>query len=101
MYMHNEFIPQYKNNITAVAFMGTAFLILNIGLRGVMFMVAHEPTLIIIAILVEMIVLILLGLTTWYEKSLDGKKEEETGLNLDKGLLLEKIDDFRNDVANS
>lgn len=75
LYMHNEFIPEYKNNITAIAFMGTAFLILNIGLRGVKFMTAHQPDLIVIAILVEITVLMLLGLTTWYEK----QEEEEPG----------------------
>ena len=75
LYMHNEFIPEYKNNITAIAFMGTAFLILNIGLRGVKFMTAHQPDLIVIAIIVEITVLLLLGLTTWYEK----EEEEEAG----------------------
>lgn len=75
LYMHNEFIPEYKNNITAIAFIGTAFLILNIGLRGVKFMTAHEPDLIVIAIIVEITVLLLLGMTTWYEK----EEEEEVG----------------------
>jgi hypothetical protein len=75
LYMHNEFIPEYKNNITAIAFIGTAFLILNIGLRGVKFMTAHQPDLIVIAIIVEITVLLLLGLTTWYEK----EEEEEMG----------------------
>lgn len=75
LYMHNEFIPEYKNNITAIAFIGTAFLILNIGLRGVKFMTAHQPDLIVIAIAVEITVLLLLGLTTWYEK----EEEEEAG----------------------
>jgi len=75
MYMHNEFIQEYKNNITAIAFIGTAFLILNIGLRGVKFMVAHQPDMIVIAIIVEITVLCLLGMTTWYEK----EEEEEAG----------------------
>lgn len=76
LYMHNEFIPDYKNNITAIAFIGTAFLILNIGLRGVKFMTAHQPDLIVIAIIVEITVLLLLGMTTWYEK----EEEEEAGV---------------------
>ncbi|MDH7516572.1 MAG: hypothetical protein QHI48_11945 [Bacteroidota bacterium] len=74
MYMHNEFIPLYKNNITAIAFIGTAFLIFSIGLRGIKFVIAHQPGLIIYAIIVEVTVLLLLGLTTWYEK-----EEEEEG----------------------
>lgn len=75
LYMHNEFIPEYKNNITAIAFMGTAFLIMSIGLRGVKFMTAHQPDIIVIAIVIEMTVLLLLGLTTWYEK----EEEDEAG----------------------
>lgn len=81
VYMHNEFIKEYKNNITAIAFIGTAFLILNIGLRGVKFMTAHQPDLIIIAIIVEITVLCLLGMTTWYEK-----EEEEEGAGAGQGL---------------
>jgi hypothetical protein len=75
LYMHNDFIKNYKNNITAIAFIGTAFLILNIGLRGVKFMVAQVPDMIVLAIIVEITVLCLLGLTTWYEK----EEDEEAG----------------------
>jgi len=75
IYMHTNFIPEYKNNVTAIAFMGTAFLILSIGLRGVKFMTAHEPTWIVTALIIEITVLFLLGLTTWYEK----EEEEELG----------------------
>lgn len=81
LYMHNEFIQKYKNNITAIAFMGTAFLIMSIGLRGIKFMTSHQPDIIIVAILIEMTVLILLGLTTWYEK-----EEEEDGAGAGQGL---------------
>ena len=38
-------------------------------------MTAHQPDLIVIAIVVEITVLLLLGLTTWYEK----EEEEEAG----------------------
>lgn len=92
LYMHNDFIPDYKNNITAIAFIGTAFLILNIGLRGVKFMTAHEPSLIVIAILVEITVLLLLGMTTWYEKE---EKDEDAGAGpriAGKQLSLEEVE---------
>ena len=68
-YMREDFIPLYRNNVTALAFLGTAFLILVIGLRGIKFLVAHQPDLIIIAIIVELTVLCLLGMTTWYERA--------------------------------
>jgi hypothetical protein len=105
LYMHNEFIPEYKNNITAIAFIGTAFLILNIGLRGVKFMVAHQPDMIVIAILVEITVLCLLGLTTWYEK-----EEEEDGEGVGAGItgkqlslrqVNEKLDALKNELESS
>ena len=95
LYMHNEFIPQYKNNITAIAFMGTAFLILNIGLRGIKFMVAHQPDMIILAIIVEITVLCLLGLTTWYEKHVaNGPSLAEQllpGHDLDSSLVIDRL----------
>jgi len=105
LYMHNEFIPDYKNNITAIAFIGTAFLILNIGLRGVKFMVAHQPDMIIIAILVEITVLCLLGLTTWYEK----EEEEEaaglgagvTGKQLTLREVSEKLDALKSELEKT
>lgn len=79
-YMHNEFIKEYKNNITAIAFMGTAFLILNIGLRGVKFMTAHQPDMIVLAIIVEITVLLLLGMTTWYEKEVEDEAGPGAGM---------------------
>lgn len=79
LYMHEEFIPKYKNNVTAVAFMGTAFLIAMIGLRGIKFFVAHQPDWIMYALIVEITVLLLLGLTTWYESETTGPEPEGEG----------------------
>lgn len=78
-YMHEEFIHKYKNNVTAAAFMGTAFLIAMIGLRGIKFFVAHQPDWIMYALIVEITVLLLLGLTTWYESEVQGPEPEGTG----------------------
>ena len=104
LYMHNEFIPQYKNNITAIAFIGTAFLILNIGLRGIKFMVAHQPDLIILAIIVEITVLCLLGLTTWYEKHVNGAAsimEQLAGSHdLDSNLVIERLQEVINELRD-
>ena len=105
LYMHNEFIPEYKNNITAIAFIGTAFLIANIGLRGVKFMVAHQPDFILIAIIVEITVLCLLGLTTWYEKEEDedalGAGAGITGKQLTIREVNEKLDQLKNELESS
>lgn len=111
LYMHNAFIPAYKNNITAVAFVGTAFLILNIGLRGIKFMTAHQPDMIIIAIVIEMTVLCLLGMTTWYEKQMEVAEGRATAAadavppDADKWILREEavrmIDKVKEDIEAS
>ena len=104
LYMHNEFIPEYRNNITAIAFIGTAFLILNIGLRGIKFMVAHQPDMIIIAILVEITVLCLLGMTTWYEKSMPEASVPAPalpGADLRLADVLARVDRLREDLESA
>lgn len=111
LYMHNAFIPAYKNNITAIAFVGTAFLILNIGLRGIKFMTAHQPDMIIIAIVIEMTVLCLLGMTTWYEKQMEVAEARATApadaalFDTDKWILREEavrmIDKVKEDIEAS
>ncbi|MBI5648036.1 MAG: hypothetical protein HY962_13985 [Ignavibacteriae bacterium] len=75
-FMREDFIPLYRNNITALAFIGTAFLILIIGLRGIKFLVPHQPDLIIVAIIIEISVLCMLGMTTWYERDTGGELPE-------------------------
>jgi hypothetical protein len=90
-YMRHAFIPEYRNNVTAVAFLGTAFLILAIGLRGIKFMVAHQPDMIIMAIIVEISVLCMLGLTTWYERADEtAPAETDNLLRLPQGQYLDK-----------
>ncbi len=97
-YMRHSFIPEYRNNVTAVAFLGTAFLIFTIGMRGIKFMVPHQPDMIIMAIIVEISVLCMLGFTTWYERSdeqapvqTDERLRLPNGEYLDKALVLAEL----------
>jgi hypothetical protein len=61
-----------------------------IGLRGIKFMVASQPNLIILAIVIEVSVLTLLAVTTWYEPEKD--KEEGEGIPLPgKQLTLSEV----------
>ena len=67
-------------------------------------MTAHQPDLIVIAIVVEITVLLLLGLTTWYEK----EEEEEAGVGAGitgKQLTLrevnEKLDALKQELETS
>lgn len=90
-YMHSAFIPAYRNNVTAIAFLGTAFLIMSIGFRGIKFMVPHQPEMIIAAIIVEITVLCMLGLSTWYERS-DSEQPAQAvdAVRLPNGQYLER-----------
>ncbi len=90
-YMHSAFIPAYRNNVTAIAFLGTAFLIMSIGFRGIKFMVPHQPEMIIAAIIVEITVLCMLGLSTWYERSDSEQPASATdAVQLPNGQYLER-----------
>jgi len=92
MYMQKSFIKRYKSNVTAIAFMGTAFLIFSIGLRGIKFVLAHEPGLIIYAIIVEVTVLLLLGLTTFYEPEEETDEDGDTPALKGKQLTLAEVE---------
>ncbi len=104
MWMINDFIPHYKNNVTAVAFLGTAFLIANIGFRGIKFMVAHQPTMIILAILIEVSVLVLLAVTQWYEPEPADEDEDGKALpgkQLSLSEVQAKLKALEEDLANT
>jgi hypothetical protein len=67
-------------------------------------MVAHQPDFIVIAIVVEITVLCLLGLTTWYEK--EEEVEEGVGAGIaGKQLTLrevnEKLDALKHELESS
>jgi hypothetical protein len=70
----------------------------------VKFMTAHQPDLIVIAIIVEITVLLLLGMTTWYEKE---EKEEEgqgqglPGKQLSLAEVERKLDALKTELENS
>jgi hypothetical protein len=103
-WMIHDFIPHYKNNVTAVAFIGTAFLIANIGFRGIKFMVAHQPTMIILAIMIEVSVLVLLGVTTWYEpedEDEEGDGKPLPGKQLTLAEVQSKLKALEDDLAAS
>lgn len=104
VYMREDFIPAYKNNVTAIAFLGTAFLIFSIGLRGLKFMVPHQPGLIITAIIVEVTVLCLLGLTTWYEKMAEPATEPEPAVStgdLRSEFVIERLEEVIRDLQET
>ena len=97
-------VVRLENNVTAVAFMGTAFLIAMIGLRGIKFFVAHQPDWIMYALIVEITVLLLLGLTQWYESDEEGTEPEgigKGGRELSLREVEEKLDMLKREFEES
>ena len=89
-YMRIDFVPKNRHRITALAFLGTAFLIMTIGLRGIKFMVPQQPDLIIVAIIVEITVLCMLGLSTWYEQQDADAVPVKEGVRLPDGSYVSR-----------
>jgi hypothetical protein len=82
LYMAHHFTEKYANNVTGLAYGGAAILIIAIGIRGLKFIPAQQPSLILLAIFLEFSMLSLLAVTLIYTE------EEE---RMDK--MLKKMED--------
>jgi len=66
LYMTHHFCEKYQNVVTGMAYSGAAFLIIAIGIRGLKFIPADKPSLILLAITLEFVMLALMGITLLY-----------------------------------
>lgn len=82
LYMAHHFTEKYSNNVTGLAYFGAAILIVIIGVRGLKFIPATKPSLILAAISLEGSLLALLAFGLVYTE------EEE---RMDK--LMKKMED--------
>lgn len=82
LYMSHHFTESYSNNVTGFAYGGAALLIIAVGIRGLKFIPATRPSVILFAILLEFSMLALLAFTLFYTE------EEE---RMDK--MLKKMED--------
>lgn len=82
LYMAHHFTEKYSNNVTGMAYFGAAILIVIIGIRGLKFIPATKPSLILAAISLEGSLLALLAFGLIYTE------EEE---RMDK--LMKKMED--------
>ena len=82
LYMAHHFTEKYSNNVTGMAYGGAAALIVSVGIRGLKFIPASRPSLIMTAIALEASMLILMAITLFYTE------EEE---RMDK--MLKKMED--------
>jgi hypothetical protein len=66
LYMSHHFTETYSNFVTGMAYLGAALLIIAVGVRGLKFIPATRPSLILFAILLEFTLLALLGFVLLY-----------------------------------
>lgn len=66
LYMSHHFTLKYANNVQGAAYMGAANLIIFIGIRGLKFIPAEQPSPILFALFIEFSLLVLLGITLIY-----------------------------------
>jgi hypothetical protein len=71
LYMRNYFTIEYGNPMLGIVYIGAAVLIIVIGLRGLKFIPASEPSIIIFALGLEFVLLILYALTVIYSRDED------------------------------
>jgi hypothetical protein len=69
LYMSHYFAEKYSNAVTGLAYGGAALLIIAIGIRGLKFIPATRPTLILFAIFLEFSMLTLLAFTLLYTEA--------------------------------
>jgi len=86
LYMAHHFTEKYSNNVTGLAYFGAAILIVIIGVRGLKFIPATRPSLILAAISLEGALLALLAFGLVYtgsEERMDKmlKKMEDASKN--------------------
>src|ERR1035437_3347492 len=66
LYMSHHFTEKYANNVQGAAYMGAANLIIFIGIRGLKFIPADQPSPILFALFIEFSLLLLLGISLIY-----------------------------------
>ena len=84
LYMAHHFTERYANNVTGFAYGGAAILIIVVGIRGLKFIPAARPSVMLFAILLEFTLLALMAVSLFYteeEERMDKmlKKMEDSG----------------------
>ncbi len=98
LYMRNYFTIEYGNPMLGIVYIGAAVLIIVIGLRGLKFIPASEPSIIIFALGLEFTLLIIYALTVIYSRDEDTQFHVNTG---DHNAALEAISASLQALASS
>jgi hypothetical protein len=86
-WMKEDFTKNYENNVEGFAYWGAGVLIFLIGLRGIKFITAEDPSWIIFGLELECMMLILLGITKFYTPEFEVEEEKPEGVPEGKELV--------------
>lgn len=84
LFMEESFVPRFGNVVSGLAYGGAAFLIVSVGLRGLRFIPASRPSVLLATISLEFAFLLLLGVTLAFQReeasSVESLKRIEHGM---------------------
>jgi hypothetical protein len=84
LFMEETFAPRFSNVVSGFAYGGAAFLIVSVGLRGLRFIPASRPSVLLFTISLECTFLLLLGITLAFQReeasSVESLKRIEQGM---------------------
>jgi hypothetical protein len=91
-YLKEHFSVKYSSTMLGLIYMGAAILIIVIGLRGLQFIPAIRPTLILSSLLLEFVLLFFYAIFLMFSKSEEdpAKNPEETIVELETSESLKR-----------
>lgn len=90
LYLRNHFTEKYSNSILSFVYIGAAFLIIIIGLRGLKFIPSSEPSLVFFALGLEFSILITYALTLMFSKPEEQSQLSDLSSGSDKLISSDK-----------
>jgi hypothetical protein len=84
LFMEEFFAPRFGNVVSGLAYGGAAFLIVSVGLRGLRFIPASRPSVLLFTISLEFAFLLLLGVTLAFQR--EEASSVETLKRIEQGM---------------
>lgn len=94
LYLRNHFTEKYSNTILGFVYIGAAFLIIIIGLRGLKFIPASEPSLVFFALGLEFSILLTYAFTLMFARPDDQEEIIDTSVSDKKAVSSRQMENL-------
>jgi hypothetical protein len=88
MYMRFYFSEKYSNGVLGLVYIGAAFLIIIIGMRGLKFIPSTQPSLVFFALGLEFSMLVTYAFTLMFSRSEETQNAEQNSTHYSASILL-------------